>query len=152
MRLYSSPDWLCAMRRYVLGVTIGNAVWEAAQLPLYTLWESGTPAQITFALLHCTAGDVLIASAALLGALLFVGTPDWPRMSAKRTAFVSIPAGLGYSIFSEFWNTTVHKTWAYSDLMPVLPGLHVGLTPLLQWLVVPPLALLWAMRPPRTRP
>jgi len=149
--MHLTRDWLSAMRRYVFAVAIGNAVWEAAQLPFYTLWESGTSREIAFAVLHCTGGDILIASAALLGALLFVGGPDWPRAHAKCTAFVSISAGLGYSIFSEFWNTEVQKTWAYSHLMPVLPGLRIGLTPLLQWLVVPPLALLWAIRPPRAR-
>jgi hypothetical protein len=149
--MYLSPDWLSAMRRYVLAVTVGNAVWEIAQLPFYTLWESGTSQQIAFAVLHCTGGDILIASAALLGALLFVGSPDWPRAHAKRTAFISIAAGLAYSMYSEFWNTAVHKTWVYSQLMPVLPWLRIGLTPFLQWLVVPPLALLWALRLPRTR-
>jgi hypothetical protein len=54
-------------------------------------------------------------------------------------------------MYSEFWNTAVHKTWVYSQLMPVLPWLRIGLTPFLQWLVVPPLALLWALRLPRTR-
>jgi hypothetical protein len=35
--------------------------------------------------------------------------------------------------------------WSYSPLMPVVPGLGVGLSPLVQWLVLPPL-LIWLVR------
>nr|MDQ6881210.1 hypothetical protein [Pseudomonadota bacterium] len=35
--------------------------------------------------------------------------------------------------------------WSYSVLMPVVPLLGVGLSPLLQWIVVPP-AVLWLVR------
>jgi hypothetical protein len=33
----------------------------------------------------------------------------------------------------------VRASWAYSDWMPVIPiaGLSIGLSPLLQWIVVP---------------
>src|SRR5215467_10683065 len=33
---------------------IGHFFWEVAQLPLYTLWRTGTPREIAFALFHCT--------------------------------------------------------------------------------------------------
>jgi hypothetical protein len=49
--------------------------------------------------------------------------------------------GVGYTIYSEWLNVSVRGTWAYSDLMPVVPIIRTGLTPLLQWLVVPTLAL-----------
>lgn len=31
--------------------------------------------------------------------------------------------------------------WSYSPLMPVVPGLGVGLSPRVQWLVLPPLLI-----------
>ena len=49
--------------------------------------------------------------------------------------------GLSYTIFSEWLNTGVRANWTYSGLMPVVPPLGIGLAPLLQWIVVPTLAM-----------
>ena len=46
-------------------------------------------------------------------------------------------------IYSEWLNINVRGSWAYSDLMPVVPVIGTGLAPLLQWVIVPTLAL-WA--------
>ncbi len=53
-----------------LGVSIvANLVWEFLQLPLYTLWTTGTRREQVFAVLHCTIGDAMIAGFSLLAAL-----------------------------------------------------------------------------------
>jgi len=49
--------------------------------------------------------------------------------------------GAAYTVYSEWLNTGVRMAWAYSELMPVVPGIGTGLSPLLQWLVLPPLGL-----------
>jgi hypothetical protein len=38
-----SANRLGAQRAYLLTVGIADLVWEAAHLPLYTLWQTGTP-------------------------------------------------------------------------------------------------------------
>jgi hypothetical protein len=57
-----------------------------------------------------------------------------------------VAIGLGYTVFSEWLNTVVRDGWTYAAAMPTvrIGGLEVGLSPLAQWLVVPPLALLFA--------
>src|SRR5699024_10784176 len=77
-------EWPQALRRY-LGVSIvANLVWEMLQLPLYTLWTTGTRKQQAFAVVHCTVGDAMIAGLSILVALaLFARTP-WPGGSAAR--------------------------------------------------------------------
>ena len=140
-----SPGWLAVVRRYLAAVAFGNLVWEAAQMPLYTLWRTGTAREIAFAILHCTAGDVLIASAVLTGALVLFGSPDWPRCGFARVAIGATIFGLGYTVHSERLNLA-RGAWAYSDLMPTLPWLGIGLAPVAQWLLLPPLALAWACR------
>ncbi len=127
------------MRRYLAVMVVGNLVWETAQLPLYTLWRTGSTQDIAFAVVHCTGGDVLIAAVALLGSLLLLGAPDWPRSRFLSVAAPAVALGLGYTIYSEHLNTT-SNAWTYSDLMPILPGLGTGLAPLAQWVVVPMLA------------
>ena len=65
----------------------------------------------------------------------------------------TLAIGVGYTVYSEWLNTTVRKAWAYSELMPTLPMLGTGLSPLLQWLIVPifGFAAMW-LRRRRPRP
>lgn len=136
------PGWLPALGTY-LGVIGGsNLVWEVLQLPLYTIWTTGTLAEQAFAVVHCTGGDLLIALSALVAALLVTWAVDWPHRSFRRVAIVTITIGVAYTGFSEWLNVYVRQSWAYSDWMPTLTvkTVRIGLSPLLQWLVVPILA------------
>jgi hypothetical protein len=51
-------------------------------------------------------------------------------------------------------NITILRSWTYSEAMPrlELAGIEIGLSPLLQWLLLPPLALRLARRVPRQAP
>ena len=62
MTAATAPTWLQALRTYLLGVTLMHAVWEFVQLPLYAIWSTGTGRAIAYALLHCTAGDLMTAT------------------------------------------------------------------------------------------
>lgn len=135
--------WLTALRHYVAVIVPANLAWEAAQLPLYTIWREGKWSEITFAVFHCTAGDALIASASLIGALLLVGSAHWPDERYVAVATFTLVAGVAYTAFSEWLNTEVRGSWAYSDLMPVLPVTGTGLSPLAQWVVIPLAAFWW---------
>ena len=82
----------------------------------------------------------------LVGGLVLAGSEDWPRGRFMPVDALTVAIGLGYTVFSEYANTTLRGTWAYADLMPRLPWIGTGLSPVLQWLVVPTLALGWARR------
>jgi hypothetical protein len=86
--------WLGSLRGYLAATAGAGLVWEAAHLPLYTLWTSGTPAERAFAVLHCTAGDILIATSALVLALVLAGTRAWPK---ERTGWRRSPPWAGRS-------------------------------------------------------
>jgi hypothetical protein len=129
--------------QYALAVGCLSLTWETLQLPLYTIWRKGTVGEIAFAVVHCTLGDMLIAGAALTCALVLIGK-GWPARNFGRTVVVAIGLGIVYTTFSEWRNVVVLKTWAYSDLMPIIPGSPVGLSPMLQWLFVPGAALVWS--------
>jgi hypothetical protein len=131
--------WLRSLRVYLGVVLVGSLVWEFLHLPLYTIWSTGTPREQAFAAGHCTLGDLLIATSALTLALLLAGAPGWPRDRFWPIATLTVAFGLTYTVFSEWLNVVVRASWAYSDLMPVvsLAGWKIGLSPLLQWIVVP---------------
>jgi hypothetical protein len=66
-------DWLCALRRYLAVSALGNAAWEIAHLPLYTIWNQGTSRDNLVAVSHCTAGDIVIAVTAWTFAVIVAG-------------------------------------------------------------------------------
>jgi hypothetical protein len=144
--MVTSSAWLSAIGRYLVVLAVGNLAWEFAQMPLYTLWSTGSVGEIVFAAVHCTGGDVLIGGVALLGSLLLFGTAAWPNSGFWVVGIAAVPAGLGYTVYSEHLNTA-RNAWSYSSLMPLLPGVGIGLAPLAQWIVVPLLALAAARLP-----
>ena len=143
------PEWPLALRRYVWASFALHLVWEVLQRPLYTIWTTGTLGQQAFAILHCTIGDTMIAGLALLIALAVVDQPTWPAVGMRAIWLLLLALGVGYTLYSEWMNVNVRRSWAYSAWMPTLPILGVGLAPVLQWFIVPTLVLWLAVgRPP----
>jgi hypothetical protein len=138
--------WLAALRWYLPLTLAMHLAWEIAQLPLYTIWREGSAGEIAFAVLHCTLGDGLIAVVVLILALVLVGHGDWPRRCFAEVAAAATATGVGYTVWSEWLNVTVRGTWAYAVAMPTVPPLGTGLTPLLQWLILPAFCLFAARR------
>jgi hypothetical protein len=128
---------LGALLRYLAIVVPANLAWEAAHIPLYTIWHEAPPREIAFAILHCTGGDALIAAASIGLAVLALGGPQWHVDGARtrRVAVATIAIALAYTVFSEWLNVSVRGSWAYSRWMPTIFG--VGLSPLLQWALLP---------------
>jgi hypothetical protein len=116
-----------------------NLVWEVAQLPLYTIFSTGTPKEIAFALAHCTAGDVLIAISSFVLGLVATRRPDWPVSRSLLGGTVATFFGLAYTAISEWQNVYQAANWSYAPAMPLLFG--IGLAPLLQWTVIPALSI-----------
>lgn len=139
-------DWLDALRRYFLFAAIAHLVWEFAHLPLYTIWETGTPGELVFAAVHCTGGDILITLSTFMLSICLFGGADWPRTRGQPVLWSALVFGVGYTIFSEWLNIEVREAWAYRDLMPVIPVIEAGLSPILQWIVIPVTGYYWATR------
>ncbi len=124
--------------RYLLIATAANLLWEAAQLPLYTIWKTASEADLAYAVAHCTGGDAIILTLALLLALLFTGNGAWPQQGYSRVALMTTLLCLSYAIVSEWLNVKILLNWAYTSAMPLVPPFGTGLSPLLQWLLIPP--------------
>lgn len=136
-----SDSWLQTLRRYIVLILVTNLMWEILQLPLYTLWQEGQPHEIAFAVFHCTLGDVLIATACIVAALAIFADTSWPQTRFLPVLLGATVFGVAYTFYSEWVNVYVREAWAYTRLMPTLPLLNAGLTPILQWIVLPPLCL-----------
>lgn len=145
------PDRRATIRRYLAASAMGHIVWEVAQLPLYTLWYTAPAGSIAFAVLHCTLGDLIMAWVALMVSLATLGTPDWPRRRYGAVVGGVIVLTVAATIVIEHLNTVVYPNWAYTPAMPRLPWIGTGLSPVMQWVIVPIVATAWAARLRRTQ-
>lgn len=139
-----APRWRLALWYGAL-ILAANLLWEVAHLPLYTLWRTASRSEQAFAVLHCTGGDALIALLSLGLAVLVHRSWRWPEERFGRVLLAATLIGVAYTVFSEWWNVEWRGAWAYASAMPRLPWVGTGVTPLLQWVLLPPLCL-WGAR------
>ena len=125
-----------------------NLAWETAHVSLYTLWNEANASYIAFSVVHCTAGDVMIGAAALLLALIVGREKSLAQWRWRRIATATALTGTAYTIVSEWMNTMVLRSWTYAEAMPrlELAGVEIGVSPIGQWLLLPPLALYLARK------
>ena len=126
------------MLMMLFGLSVGlNYVWELAQSPLYT----GVPTGVSV-WWHCfvaSIGDgVMIVIIQLFGWLRF-GRIDWFGSPGKKEYALMLGTGLILALAVELVATHAHR-WSYAPDMPLVPGLRIGLVPLAQMLVLPPIA------------
>ena len=134
---------------YVTLATIAHFVWEIGHIRLYTIWDTGRFGEIAFAIIHCTLGDALIAATTMSFAMLAFRRD--PTSAFLKIVSVATALGMAFTILSEWLNVEVRRTWAYMEAMPRLPFLGTGLTPVVQWLLITPLAAAAARRARRAR-
>lgn len=119
-----------------------HGAWEALHSPLYA--DHGRAwSYLLWTRLHCTIGDVLILLATFWLTALVFRTRRWYRLKPLAGTAVFTLLGVGYTVFSEWLHTKVLGSWAYGPGMPTVLG--VGLSPLLQWVILPP-TLVWLLR------
>lgn len=119
-----------------------NLLWELAQSPLYADHANGWR-YVAWTRFHCTLGDVLILLGAFWATAAVNRSWRWPVTLGNGAAALFVGFGLFYTVWSEWFNTSVREAWAYAPNMPTVLGM--GLSPLLQWLALPAL-LVFIMR------
>ena len=139
----------------LFGIAVAlNYPWELAQSPLYVgsdQWGSTW--------WHCFAaslGDgILIVVIFLAGAAAF-GRSDWFEQPAKWHYGLMLATGAALAIAVEWAAVYVAHRWSYAAEMPLIPGLEIGVAPIVQMLILPPIAFrvltFWLRRkadPPR---
>lgn len=144
--------WLATIRWYLALSALAHPVWETAHLPLYTIWQSASLPALAFAVIHCSVGDVVLAGGTLMAAIVVSGDSSWPQRRFASVVGLATVLGIAATVYLERMNTQVWKNWAYGDAMPVVPWMEVGLTPLLQWALLPPAVLALARSRARLHP
>jgi hypothetical protein len=117
-----------------------NLAWEVAQVRLYTIWVEADGMSVARALLHCSVGDVLIALAMFALAGIMLGRADWPASRPWVGSAIAVIGAVAFTAWSEWYNVYRAGSWSYAASMPTIFG--IGVSPLLQWLILPPILVL----------
>ncbi len=125
-----------------------NYPWEFLQAPLF---DGMYEARHWDAILTCTRatlGDAVIMLTAFWSVSLATGSRNW--LLAPNATRILMFAGTGVLITIVIERLALAGMWLggwnYSPLMPIVPGIEVGLSPLLQWVVLPPLVVWFSRR------
>lgn len=117
--------------------------WENLQAPLYQGYSSFNQ-HFWICLKAAATGDMLIMLT-IYAALAFhyrdfVWVANYASYSHPITWILAVMIGIFLATSYEFWAVYVAHRWVYAG-MPLVPIIGVGLTPILQMIVVPLLTL-----------
>jgi len=120
-------------------------VWEFIQAPTYT--DMATMAHWDGIKLctSATIGDVGFALTAFWTTSVLSKSRAWLENVVLWQALCFVAVGIALTVGFEYYYTNISLRWTYSELMPLVPPFGTGLSPLLQWLIIPPLVL-WFTR------
>ena len=137
-RLFRIPEVAIGSHSFFL-----NFFWEVIQTYFYTMRDAPFSTML-YGWIHCTFGDVILTLVSFWLVSIANRNRRWILHLNGVTFIGFIMVGVIVTVVSERVNVHILKSWTYNQLMPIVPGLKVGLTPFLQWVVIPPAVLLLA--------
>jgi hypothetical protein len=139
-RMLSAQETNVAVFAFLL-----NFPWEFWQLPFFASPSPRLRSEEIGLCTLATLGDGVIAVVGFWLVAAWTGSRAWVLRPTPAQLAAFLAVGVAITIVLERLATGVFERWAYSDSMPVVPVLRVGLLPLLQWLIIPP-AVVWFVR------
>lgn len=118
----------------VLATYALHFAWEMGQASLFARMDRLPFWTATAWCARAAGWDVVIGAAAFSAAALAGRRALWIQRRAWWPFAIYFAVGLGVTIAIERWAIAVGR-WQYRDAMPTIAG--IGLTPLVQWIVVP---------------
>lgn len=121
-----------------------NWIWEMVQMSAFIEMAGRTWRETALACTVATFGDVAMTLAICGVGTIAAGDLRW-GMRGNWNVYVTtaLLGGLCAAAFEWFAQST--GRWTYNENMPIVPGLQVGLWPLLQLTLLMPLSL-WTAR------
>lgn len=125
-----------------------NYPWEFLQAPFFAGLSGATHWEAVKVCTRATFGDAVIMLIAYWSVAVAARDRWWFRALSRSRMLGFIAAGVIVTVAIEHFATRSMSPawgWRYADAMPTLPVVDVGLTPLLQWILLPPLTI-WFVR------
>ncbi|MFU8836164.1 MAG: hypothetical protein ACNA7F_12940, partial [Roseovarius sp.] len=120
--------------------------WEFVQVPAFAGLSELAHWEAIKLCLSATVGDVGIALTAFWVASMAVRRRDWILGPTRLPVAVFLAVGVILTVGLEYYHTTVSLRWSYAEAMPLVPPFGTGLSPLSQWIVIPPVVIWLARR------
>lgn len=125
---------------------LAHFAWEMMQVPWFAGMLEAPHGTVVWLCTRATLGDVVILLIAFWIASLMVRNRHWMLAAGwRKPLLVMVATGMLITIAFEWLATGPLDRWTYGESMPVVPLIGVGLTPLLQWIILPPL-IVWLAR------
>ena len=125
-----------------------NYPWEFLQVPFFEGMAVATHWEAVKVCTRATLGDAVIMLIAYWCVTVAASDRWWFRAPSRMQMLGFVTVGLIITVAIEHFATQSTDPawgWRYADIMPIVPVVGVGLTPLLQWMLLPPLAI-WFVR------
>ena len=112
-------------------------VWEFIQAPTYADMVERPHWDGIKLCTSATFGDVGFALTAFWVTAILAKSRNWIAAPKSWEFGTFLAVGILLTIGFEYYYTQISLRWTYSDLMPLVPPFGTGLSPLLQWLIIP---------------
>ena len=127
---------------FIFGIALLlNFVWEFLHAPLFVFKEQSSWSALTACLWFCAGVDAMMMVFVYWVVALIRQDRCWflRGRSVDRVLFALTALTLAFA--SEYTAVHYRNLWEYSERMPLIPFARVGLTPMLQWIILPTLIL-----------
>lgn len=111
-----------------------NFAWELIQIPLYKNAYYNV-AHIAFCALASVADVIMVLLLYFVFALIFKNLQWIQHLKWQRLVIVILIGGAGAAL-AEIWHLS-SGNWEYADSMPIIPIANVGISPVMQFMVLP---------------
>lgn len=142
-RWYRFPELGVAVFAFLL-----NFPWEFLQVPLFAGMAQMPHWQAVKTCTRAAVGDVVIMLLSFWLVSIIVKSRHWIFAPSPRQLVLLVCTGVLITVAIELAVLRGHwlASWHYAAEMPLVPVLGVGLAPVLQWVVLPPLVV-WFVGP-----
>lgn len=140
-KITNSPEFNVMIFSFLL-----HFVWEFIQAPTYAgMIEMNHWSGIKLCT-SATFGDVGFALTAFWFTSALSRSRQWLLTPKAWQILMFLAVGISLTVGFEYYYTNITLRWTYSELMPLVPPFGTGLSPLLQWIVIPLLVIWFARR------
>jgi len=132
-----------------------NYPWEFLQAPFFEGMAVATHWDAVKVCTRATFGDAAIMLIAYRSVAVANSDRWWFRAPSRVQMLGFIAVGVIITVAIEHFATqSLDQAWGwrYADTMPTIPVVGVGLIPLLQWILLPPLAIWFVQRQLKAAP
>lgn len=111
-----------------------NLAWELLQGPLYSGYSFNAQ-HISFCALASVADAIMVVLLYFFLGLIYKDALWIRNLTVTRVLVIILIGGIGAIVFEA--RHIMVASWVYADSMPIIPYTDVGLSPILQFMILP---------------